>query len=218
MATNPSIPTQSTSAAPPVPPAPQVSPVPPPQTLSEAQVQAVRTAKAGRKKIDLAIHVATFNGWSLAIFAVLSGLAWLLSFGLLGAVVTAGLAATAYYEFKGRAMLRQLDPHGARHLGYNQLALGVLIVVYCGWSMINMFFGPGSYDQVIARNPELADVLGNSEQMIRVLAVAVYGVVILLAVPYQILIAWFYFSRGKLIEQYVESTPAWITQVQQAAA
>ena len=189
-----------------------------PAGLSDEQVQAVRDAKAGRKKIDVAIHVASFNGWSLAIFAGLSGLICLFSPGLVSVLITLGLACTAYHEFKGRAMLRELNPKGAMHLGYNQLAWGGLVVAYCAWSMVYALVGPSAYEQVIERNPELADILGSSEQMVRGIAVMVYGLAILLTVPYQGLVAWFYFSRAKHVNRYVENTPEWITQVQRAAA
>jgi hypothetical protein len=175
-------------------------------------------AKARRKKIDLAIGVATFNGWSVGVFAGLSGLVLLFSFGVLGLILTVGLAAVAYQEFRGRAGLRQLDPGGARLLGWNQVALGALIVGYCAWNLATTLLGAGAYDDVIQRHPELAQVLGDTGALIRFVAAAVYGVAIALTIPYQALVAWFYFSRTGHIERYVQQTPAWVTQVQRAAA
>ncbi len=189
-----------------------------PAALSDEQVQAVRDAKAGRKKIDVAVGVATFNIWSLGLFAALSGLIMLFSFSLLSLMITAGLGLTAYHEAKGRKMLRELNPRGARHLGYNQLSLGGLIVAYCAWSMVTALFGPSAYAEVIQQNPELGQVLGDSDQLFRTVAALVYGMAILLTVPYQVLVAWFYFSRAKHVTRYVAQTPTWVTQVQRAAA
>ncbi|MEZ6190535.1 MAG: hypothetical protein R3C45_04510 [Phycisphaerales bacterium] len=186
--------------------------------LSEQHYQALRDAKNGRKKIDLAIGVATFNGWSIGVFAALSALILPLSFSLSGLFVTIGLGVVAYNEFKGRAMLRLLDAKGARHLGYNQIALGGVIVVYCVWSLLAALFGPDAYAEVIAENPELGQVLGSTGELYRFIAAAVYGGAILLTVPYQALMAWYYFSRARHITNYVEQTPAWVTEFQRSAA
>jgi hypothetical protein len=186
--------------------------------LSEQHYQALRDAKNGRKKVDLAIGVATFNGWSIGVFAALSALILPLSFSLSGLFVTIGLGVVAYNEFKGRAMLRLLDTQGARHLGYNQIALGGVIVGYCVWSLLAALFGPNAYAEVIAENPELGQVLGSTGELYRFIAAAVYGGAILLTVPYQALMAWFYFSRSAHIRNYVEQTPAWVTEFQRSAA
>ncbi len=190
----------------------------PPTPLSDQHYQAVRDAKAKRSKIDVAIGVATFNGWSLGLFAALSGLLLLLSFSFIGLVICLGLGAVAYYEFQGRAMLRQLDARGARLLGYNQLALGALIVGYCLWSLVAALVGPSAYAEVIEENPELAQMLGSTDDLFRFGAVIVYGMGIVLTIPYQALVAWFYFSRAKHVTHYVNQTPKWVTQMQRAAA
>jgi len=190
----------------------------PTSPLSAEHYQAMRDAKTKRSKIDVAIGVATFNGWSLGLFATLSGLLLLLSFSLIGLVISLGLGAVAYYEFKGRAMLRQLDASGARLLGYNQLALGALIVGYCLWSLIAAMVGPSPYAETIEQNPELAQMLGSTDELFRFGAFIVYGMGIVLTIPYQALVAWFYFSRAKHIIHYVNQTPQWVTQIQKAAA
>lgn len=190
----------------------------PPTPLSDQHYQAVREAKARRKKIDVAIGVATFNGWSLGLFASLSGLMLIFSFSFIGLVISAGLGAVAFYEFKGRAMLRQLDVRGTHLLGYNQLALGVLIIGYCLWSLAAVMFGPSEYAEVIAQNPELEQMLGSTDDLFRFGAMIVYGMAIVLTIPYQALMGWFYFSRAKYVTLYVDQTPQWVTQMQRAAA
>jgi len=197
---------------------PAPGPAPEAAGLSDAQLKAVNEAGAGRKKIDVAIHVASFNAYSLAVFAVLSGLVLLFSFSLIGLFITAGLGLTAYHEFKGRSWLKELDTRAPKYLCYNQLALGGVVIVYCAWNMIAALIGPGTYDEVIARNPELADMLGSTGGLITMITLAVYGTVIVLTIPYQGAVAWFYASREQHLRQYLEQTPVWVTQVQRAAA
>ncbi len=188
------------------------------EPLSRQHYDAMRDAKSKRAKIDFAIGVATFNGWSIGIFAVISALILPLSFSLQGLLVAAGLGAVAYHEFKGRRLLHLLDTRAPRLLGYNQLALGAVIVGYCAWSLIAELAGPGSYAQTIEQNPELADVLGSMEGLMSTIVVAVYVGAILLTIPYQGLIAWYYFSREKHLRAYIDQTPGWVTDLQRAAA
>ena len=169
-------------------------------------------------KIDRAIAVATFNGWSIGFFAALSALFLPLSFSLLGLLITLGLAAVAYHEFKGRRLLRALDVSGPRLLGFNQIGLGAVIVVYCLWNLVAELAGPGAYAQTIGEHPELAEVLGSTEGLYRLIVVLVYGAVIVLTIPYQALMAWYYFSRGKHMESYISQTPDWVTDLERAAA
>lgn len=198
------------------------APIPQPGTpnapLSAEHYQALRDAKTGRKKIDFAIGVASFNGWSLGIFAALSALILPLSFSMQGLVICIGLGIVAWNEFKGRTLLRQLNPQGAQRLGYNQIALGALIVGYCVWSLLAAIFGPDAYAEVIAENPELGQVLGSTGDLYRLITVAVYGGAIVLTIPYQALMAWYYFSRARHITNYVKQTPAWVTEIHRSAA
>jgi len=188
------------------------------EPLSQEHYDAMRDAKTKRAKIDFAIGVATFNGWSLGIFAVISALILPLSFSLQGLLVTLGLGAVAYHEFKGRRLLHLLDMRAPRLLGYNQLALGVVIVGYCAWSLIAELLGPGSYAQTIEQNPELANALGPLEDLMSMIIITVYTGAILLTIPYQSLIAWYYFSRVKHLRSYIDQTPTWLTDMQRAAA
>ncbi len=188
------------------------------EPLSEQHYREMREAKVRRKKIDVAIGVATFNGWSLGIFAGLSALILPFSISLLGVLITVGLAWVAYTEFQGRTMLRQLNPDAAKKLAYNQIALAGVIVGYCLWNIIDTVAGPGAYAEVIERNPELEQMLGGTGEVIQMLTVVVYSVVIVLTIPYQALIAWYYYSRAKHIRQYVSQTPRWVTNLQKEAA
>lgn len=184
--------------------------------LTPEHYEALRAAKSRRKKIDRAVSVASFNGWSTGVFAALSAPFALFSFS--GLLICLGLGAVAYHEFKGRAMLRALDLRGPRILGYNQIGFGVLIVAYCLWSLYEAMTGPNPYAQYIEADPALADMLGGIGDLYTFGAVLVYGAAIVLTVPYQAFMAWYYFSRSKHLSDYLSQTPGWVAEAQRAAA
>lgn len=195
--------------APPVPP-----PVPAPQggdPLTAQHYAALNDARARRAKLDRAAAVATFNGWSIGVIAALS--APFALFSLTALVMAAGLGAVAYHEFRGRSMLRRLDLRGPRRLGMNQLALAALIVGYSLWCLYAALTGPNPYEQYIQAEPALGETLGSISALYRLAAIGVYGAVIMLTLPYQGLMAWYYFSRGRHLRLYVEQTPAWVMRV-----
>jgi hypothetical protein len=184
--------------------------------LDEQHLEVLRDAKARRKKIDRAGSVATFNGWSTGVFAVIS-LPFAL-FSVSGFLMCLGLAVVAYHEFKGRALLRSLDLRGPRVLGYNQIGFGVLIVAYCLWSMFLAVTGPDPYAQYMDADPALADMLGGLSEVYVFGSLIVYGFAIVLTVPYQTFMAWYYFGRAKHLSKYLSETPDWVAQAQRAAA
>src|SRR4051794_40425315 len=110
-------------APPPLPPlAPQ---------LSAEHLLDLQRARAALRKVRRAISVASFDGWTIGAFAALT-----LIFGLTSASsVIMGLAmgAVAYVELRSAGRLRRLDPNAARMLGFNQLALGAVLITYALW-------------------------------------------------------------------------------------
>jgi len=186
------------------------------EPLTDEHYQALRDAKVRRKKIDRAVSVASFNGWSTGVFAALSAPFALFSFS--GFLVCLGLGVVAYHEFKGRAMLLAFDLRGPRVLGYNQIGFGALLVAYCLWSLYEALAGPNPYAQYIEADPAMANMLGGIGDLYTFGAVIVYGSVIVLTVPYQAFMAWYYFSRSKHLRDYLSQTPGWIAQAQRAVA
>jgi hypothetical protein len=65
---------------------------------------------------------------------------------------------------------------------------------------------------------ELEAVLGATEGLMTDFFVAVYAVVIVLTLLFQGLNARYYFARIKLVQGYLEQTPAWIVDLQRATA
>ena len=89
--------------------------------LSAEQFKALTDAKQHRRKLDRAATVAATGGWITAVLAALG--APFALFDWVSAVMVLGLAAVVYHEFKGRRMLKALDPAAPRLLGFNQLAV-----------------------------------------------------------------------------------------------
>jgi hypothetical protein len=111
-----------------------------------------------------------------------------------------------------------MDLRGPKLLCYNQIVLGIIIIAYCAWTLIAELTGPGTYAQTIQQNPELADILGPTEGLIKLIVAVAYGSIIVLTIPYQGFMAWYYLSRTKHIQNYLNQTPQWVTELERAAA
>lgn len=184
-----------------------------PLTQEHHRELALATGRA--KRIRKAARVATFNGWVIGIFAAVS--APFALFSMAGFLVTVGLTLIAYNEFQGRKRLLQFDPSSSTLLGWNQVALLSLIIVYCLWMLFTGLTGAGPFAAEMEANPEIAAALGSLDEfdhLYKVLVVAVYGTVIVLSTIFQGLNALYYFTRRKHVEAYVQETPDWVLDVQ----
>lgn len=183
--------------------------------LTPDQQQQLAEARRRGQKIRRAASVAAFNGWSIAIFALLS--APFALFSLAGFFLAAGMAVVAYGEFAGRRRLLRFEPEAATRLGWNQLALLGLIVSYSLWMTAAGLTGVGPFSAEFAAQPELQEVLGSAEafdKTYRLVLVGFYAIVIALSVAFQGGNAWYYFSRCRYVEAYINETPDWILDVQ----
>jgi hypothetical protein len=189
-------------------------------SLDQSHHRALEAASRRSKPIRRAARVAAFNGWTTAVFALFS--APFACFSLVGLAVFAGLAAAAWNEFRGRRRLAAFDPKGATILGWNQLGLLLMVAAYCGWSLYHSLAGAGSLEAQLAANPDLKGAVGSLEglegleYLYRTLVAAIYGSVILLSVVLQGANAVYYFTRRRLIENYLRETPAWVLDLQRA--
>jgi hypothetical protein len=188
--------------------------VPPP--LTPDQLQQLAAARAAAGKIQRVASVAAFDGWTIAIFAALSFICGI--GGVTGPVMGAAMGTIAGIELMGVPKLRRLDSRAARTLGYNQLAFASLLVLYAVWSLWGEYHGQGMLASLSASDPSVRDMLKDYEPMMRMIALAVYGSLIVAVIAAQGGMALYYFTRAKRIEQYVRQTPAWIIQMQQAVA
>jgi hypothetical protein len=172
-------------------------------------------ARQRSKSIRKAARVAGFNGWATAIVAALS--APFALFSLSGALVFIGLAVVAYNEFRGRKRLLQFDPSAATFLGWNQLGLLAIIVVYSLWAIHTNLSQASSVSAQLAAYSELETALGSPgqfEALARQIVFLFYGSVIAISFLFQGLNALYYFSRRAPIDTYLRDTPTWVRELQ----
>ncbi len=178
--------------------------------LSPEQRDEFARASERAKKVLGAARVATFNGWTIGVFAAVSLLFAVFSFTAL--VMGVGMAIAARNEFRGRMLLRRFDSHGPRLLGRNQLGFMGLLIGYCLWSIYRTLTNP------IAQLEELEAIAGPIGELVTTLTLTVYGAVILSSLLIQGLNARYYFARTKLVQDYLNATPAWIIDLQRSTS
>ncbi|MGE5612144.1 MAG: hypothetical protein ACM359_23050 [Bacillota bacterium] len=182
--------------------------------LSQEQLQQLAVAQLASRKIRRAVAVATFDGWTLAIFAALSFVCGLSSIS--GILMGIGMGVVAWIELCGARQLRRLNAQAAKRLGFNQIALALLLILYAIGSLWSEWRGEGVMAALSAADPAAAGLLKPMEGLAHLLAMTVYGSLIGVAIVVQGGTAWFYFTRIKHIQGYLEQTPAWIIQMQKA--
>lgn len=100
-------------------------------------------------------------------------------------------------------------------LAFNQLALGVFLVAYAIWSLHAAGSASSSVLPGIS-DPQLVDLLGPTDGLVREINELVYGSVIAIGVGVQGMAALFYFRCEKSIRAYLRDTPDWIVRLQAA--
>jgi hypothetical protein len=167
--------------------------------------------------IRKAARVAAFNGWTTALIAALSAPFSL--FSPVGLALTAGIAIVALNEFRGRKRLLNFDPNAARLLGWNQLGLLAMITAYSLWMLYASFNESGELSAQLKSYAELDQVLGSAggfENLYKQIVLYFYGGVIALSALFQGGTALYYFSRRRLVKEYVAETPQWVRDVQRS--
>lgn len=180
-----------------------------PAPLSAEQLRELADARRRAGKVRRAAGVAGLSGWSMAVFAVLTLMGAAIGFSAAGVALGLGLGAVAAVELRGRSMLLKFNPRGAALLGYNQIALGVLLLGYAAWSLYEGLAGPVSA-QLRTGDPDTDAMVGD---LARTFTVLIYGSLALFAVVAPGLTALYYFSRAGHIRRFVADTPEWVVQV-----
>ena len=183
--------------------------------LSPEDLRALTDARRRMKSVRRAAGVATLSGWTLAIFAGITMLGVI--FGDLTALVLGvALGACAANELRGASMLRRLDRRAPATLGWNQVALGALIVVYAGWSLFRAI-----------QTPALASVGGSTgdphmDHIVTSLTTTVmyvfYSALAATGIIAPGLTALYYFTRARHIRRVLGETPVWVMDTLRAAA
>lgn len=217
-ATDLELPGHFTTLACPAMPATLLPPVTDPP-LSELHHRALAAARKRAEPVLRAARVASFNAWTTAILTVAS--APFALFSLAGLGIFVGLALVAWNEFRGRRLLLKFEPSGATLLGWNQLGLLALITTYCLWAIYANLWGSESIEDQLNANPELRAAFGSLDgltQLIQPIVLAFYGLVIALSAVFQGGNALYYFTRRKYVAKYVDETPAWVIDLEQATS
>jgi hypothetical protein len=183
--------------------------------LSGAKLLEFTAARRACSKVTRAVRLAAISGWTIAIFA--------------GLVLIAGISTTnatwmgllmiiaAMVEFRARNRLRRLETSAARTLGYNQLVLGLLIVLYAAWHMNDLILGSRGSINLHSLLASTAHQFSSGRfSLDRGTNLLLYGLLGIVALLTQGLAAWYCFSREKWIREYVSFAPSWIVKMQQS--
>ena len=197
----------------PIPQAPVATPADASNPLSLDHFRLIEEGRARGKRIASAARFASFNAWSLAIFAVLSAI-WAITGDYSSLVVGGVLGLFAANEFRGRSLLKSFDSRGPKILGWNQIALGIALVIYSVYAFFNA--STSSLTSMASTgDPEMDRQV---QSLTSVVKVGLYGTLAAIGVIVPGLTAVYYFTRAKLIRDMVTNTPAWVIQTLRAAA
>jgi hypothetical protein len=124
-------------------------------------------------------------------------------------IVIAGLlAAFAWNEKRGRALLLEFQPRGAALLRTNQYAIFGFVALYCLWAALSVD---------VSEYAQLNEALGgNISKDIANFTRVTYGAVALITGVVQYLLAVFYGRTFDRLSTYVAQTPPWIIIIQRS--
>jgi hypothetical protein len=164
-----------------------------------------------------AARVAAFDGWTIGAFGALTVLIGITDVSSM--LIGAALVAIAVVELRGAARLKRLDAGAARVLGWNQVALAVLLLGYAGWRLLALRHGDGGVAEALgaeANDPQVRELLAPVAGLTRMIMLWVYASVAAVAVAGPGSLALYYFTRGRHVRAYLAQTPEWITGMQRA--
>ena len=128
------------------------------------------------------------------------------------------LGVIAYVELRGSRGLRRFDLEAPRRLGYNQIALGVLLVAYGAWGLVGALVAASPYESYLAAGGQVAEMLEPIDRLNRTITAIVYLAVILAGMAAPAFGSVYYFTRRRHIVAYLEQTPDWIVETLRIAA
>ncbi len=183
-----------------------------PSIGSPEQMQALNLARKQGKKLRRAQSVASFNIWSCAICAAISGLIAVFSFS--AAIGAIALGALAYNESRGRAALQRLELSAPRQLAINQMIFASLLILYAGWGIISTLQAAPVSDQYAQYSAEVQELMQPFDSVYLTASIAMYVGVGLFSLVFQGGTALYYITRRSHLERYLQETPEWILNLQ----
>jgi hypothetical protein len=197
------------------PPFPPLLQYPHAPQISPENLQQIQTAKRGLRRIRRAVSTAKFDGWTVAIFGVLT---FLFALGdIVGMALGAALVVIGGIELYAAQRLTKLDGSAPKLLMWNQIALGGVLFLYGLGRTLYLLHNPAAAAMPSDLRADLETAgFGQLANLERNLNLAVYGCLMAVGVFGQGSMALYYFTRRKLLKAYIAETPPWITQMQQA--
>ena len=98
---------------------------------------------------------------------------------------------------------------GACVRGWNQLGLGIVLGLYFGLNVLSAFVSEDPLKKYIDETPALEEMLSPMKGWIPLMLALIYGTLFVVVVPYQVLVAWYYFRGRPVVERYVAEVPGW---------
>ncbi len=187
--------------------------------LAEMHYAMIRQSVIGRSGVDRTARTARISGNSILVIGILSVLLSLLSLSISALLVTGAICVVGLVELRGARRLKKADPSACTMLGINQLAFLAVIIVYC---VLQMFTPPAEIKSLVVSNEtrqlmpqmqELNRMVTDIDRIAMPVYYGFYGLVIVLSAAFQGGLALYYFGRRKLVEAYLQSTPAWIQRL-----
>ena len=188
----------------------------PANALTAEQFTAIELARRQGRKISRAATVATVSGWTMGFFAFITLLTGF--FSIVSLLLGAALAIVASIELRGAKMLRGLDERGPIHLGFNQIGLAIVVVLYCTWGIWYALAGPSPYDSYLAAGGDIAEMMEPIDKMNRALMTAFYVLVLGVSVVAQSCTSLYYFTRRHHLVRYLRQTPEWVVEMLRVVA
>lgn len=197
---------------------------PSPSPLTQEQHDVLRRAGRAYKVIRRATSTALFSAASTFILAIMA-----LPFVAYTQEIVLGIAAilvigVACVEFRGYLWFKRADRRASRLLAFNQLALLLIIGVYCvAQSIAYIRFAPmlaippesvTEFNKMFSQLGLNYTINANSLKDFAVaLIVGIYVIVFVVSVIFQGGLAIYYWTRRKGIDAYHASTPGWVRRI-----
>lgn len=195
------------------PNAPPIPVIPALPQFTPDNLRELEAARRSARKVRRAVSVANFDGWTIAIFGAITLAMGLTDFT--NVPLSLALGAVAYVELRNAGRLKRLQPLAARNLAFNQVALAGILICYACWQLYVASRPGGTAAALGVDDPAVAQMLGPVQDLTRAIIHAIYGALILIAIFAQGGMALYYFTRVRLVRDYVATTPPWITQLQE---
>ncbi len=196
------------------PPLPTRPPLPPYVTVMPAGPSQGFPSDAERG-VRRAATVAFASAMTEIVIGALGVVISLVWFSLPGLFVTTAITVVGFVELTGSRRMRRADPSAPRMLAVNQVALFLAIALYCAVQMTLASTSEAARmpvtDELLKRvmpdDPEfrqpfeqnLRGLLGNAS--LADAARIFYGIVVVLSIAFQGGMAWYYFTRRRVVEQ-----------------